>query len=107
MKFHIPKQHRPTKERLDIKLERTLLEKLDRYCQYMESDRDYVIGTVLQVVFRKDKGFAEWQSTHRDAVHHTVRRAVGAVVIDLHLLRTTRQRAVARESPAVPGSGDS
>lgn len=26
----------------------------------MESDRDYVIGTVLRIVFKKDKGFADW-----------------------------------------------
>jgi len=68
MKFQIPKQHRPTKERLDLKLERVLLEKLDRYCQYMESDRDYVIGTVLQVVFKKDKGFAAWLAGQEGAV---------------------------------------
>jgi bacterioferritin (cytochrome b1) len=60
MKFHIPKQHKPTKERIDVKLETALVARLDRYCQYMESDRDYVIGTVLHVVFKKDKGFTEW-----------------------------------------------
>jgi hypothetical protein len=61
MKFHIPKQHKPSKERIDVKLEMSVLQKLDRYCQYMESDRDYVVGTVLQIVFKKDKGFAAWQ----------------------------------------------
>ncbi len=60
MKFHIPRQHKPARERLDVKLERSLIETLDRYCQYMESDRDYVIGCVLQVVFKRDKGFIEW-----------------------------------------------
>jgi hypothetical protein len=60
MKFNIPKQHKPLKERIDIRLERSLLHGLDRYCRYMESDRDYVIATVLQIVFKKDKGFAEW-----------------------------------------------
>jgi hypothetical protein len=60
MKFHIPKQHKPNRERIDVKLEQSTLGKLDLYCQYMESDRDYVIGTVLQVVFKKDKGFGEW-----------------------------------------------
>ncbi|HUK34288.1 MAG TPA: hypothetical protein VLV86_10275 [Vicinamibacterales bacterium] len=60
MKFHIPKQHKPTKERIDVKLEQSIVQKLDQYCAYMESDRDYVIGTVLHVVFKKDKGFADW-----------------------------------------------
>jgi bacterioferritin (cytochrome b1) len=60
MKFHIPKQQKPTRERIDIKLERSVLEKLDHFCQYLESDRDYVIATVLAVAFRKHQGFAEW-----------------------------------------------
>ncbi len=64
MKFRIPKQHKPTKEKIDIKLEQSIVDQLDRYCQYMESDRDYVIGTILQVVFKKDKGFAEWSRLH-------------------------------------------
>ena len=68
MKFNIPKQPKPMKERIDVKLERSLLQKLDRYCRYMESDRDYVIGTVLQIVFKKDKGFAEWLRTHGQIV---------------------------------------
>ena len=68
MKFQIPKQQKPTKERMDVKLERSVLERLDLYCQYMESDRDYVIGTVLHIVFKKDKGFAEWLRLHKPNV---------------------------------------
>ena len=60
MAFRIPKQRKPTRERLDVKLERSVIEKLDLYCQYLESDRDYVISTVLEVMFKKDKCFAEW-----------------------------------------------
>jgi bacterioferritin (cytochrome b1) len=68
MKFHIPKQLKPVKERIDLKLERSLLERLDQYCRYMESDRDYVIGTVLQIVFKKDKGFSEWRRMNEPSV---------------------------------------
>jgi bacterioferritin (cytochrome b1) len=60
MRFNIPRQHKPLRERIDLRLEQSVLQKLDRYCRYMESDRDYVIGTVLQIVFKKDKAFAEW-----------------------------------------------
>ncbi len=55
-----PKATETDQGTIDVKLEVSLLKNLDRYCQYMESDRDYVIGTVLQVVFKKDKGFAAW-----------------------------------------------
>ena len=59
MKSYIPKQLRQTRERVEIKIERSLLETLERYAN-LESERDYVVGSVLQVVFRKDKGFRVW-----------------------------------------------
>ena len=60
MKSYIPRQPKQTRERLEMKLERSLLERLDRYCQYLDSDREYVLACILQVVFKKDKGFVEW-----------------------------------------------
>jgi hypothetical protein len=60
MKSYIPKQPKQTRERLEVKLEQSLLQKLEQYCQYLDSDREYVLACVLQVLFRKDKGFAEW-----------------------------------------------
>jgi hypothetical protein len=60
MKTYIPRQPKLARERLELKLERSLLQKLERYCEYLDSDRDYVLGCVLQVVFRKDKGFLNW-----------------------------------------------
>ena len=78
MRFRIPKQDKPVKERIDIKLEQGLLKTLDEYCRYMESDRDYVIGTVLSVVFRKDKGFVAWRATASPAVKEPLPRAVRA-----------------------------
>ena len=60
MKTYIPKQTKLTKERLEAKLEARLLQKLERYCQYLDSDRDYVLSQVLQMIFKKDKGFAQW-----------------------------------------------
>ena len=67
MKFQIPKQQKPSRERIDIKLERSVLAQLERYCQYLDSDRDYVIASVLEVVFKKDKGFVEWVRSHAAA----------------------------------------
>ena len=65
-----------------MKLERSLLERLDRYCQYLDSDRDYVVSCLLQVVFRKDKGFAEWCAGHaaldaKAGESHPVRSGAG------------------------------
>ena len=64
MSSYIPKQIKPVHERIEAKLDRGLIVELERYCQYLESDRDYVIAQALSVAFRKDKGFAEWQRNH-------------------------------------------
>ena len=60
MRTYIPKQPKHTRERLEAKLDARLVRQLERYCEYLESDRDYVLSQVLDLVFRKDKGFAQW-----------------------------------------------
>jgi len=64
MSSYLPKQIKPIRERVEAKLARDLITQLERYCEYLESDRDYVIAQALAVAFRKDKGFAEWQRNH-------------------------------------------
>jgi hypothetical protein len=63
MKSYIPKQAKQTRERLEAKLDSRLLRKLESYCEYLESDRDYVLSQALELVFHKDKGFAAWLSS--------------------------------------------
>ncbi len=57
---YIPKQEKRTRERVEVKLDRELIDRLELYCRYLESDRDYVIAKALEIAFDKDKGFAEW-----------------------------------------------
>ena len=60
---YIPKQTKLTKERIEAKLETGLVEELTLYCEYLESDRDYVVAQALEIAFRKDKAFAEWRKS--------------------------------------------
>ena len=60
MNTYIPKQTKLTKERVEAKLETGLIEELGLYCEYLDSDRDYVIGKALEIAFKKDKAFADW-----------------------------------------------
>ena len=60
MKPYIPKQPKHTRERIEAKLDSRLVRKLEHYCQYLESDRDYVVSQALEIAFHKDKGFGEW-----------------------------------------------
>ena len=64
MSSYIPKQIRPIRERVEAKLDRELIAELEQYCEYLDSDSDYVIAQALSVAFRKDKGFAEWLRNH-------------------------------------------
>ncbi|MBK7929289.1 MAG: hypothetical protein IPJ98_17975 [Bryobacterales bacterium] len=60
MKTYIPKQTKLTRDRVEVKLETGLAQKLERYCEYLESDRDYIISQALEIAFKKDRGFDEW-----------------------------------------------
>jgi Ni,Fe-hydrogenase III component G len=57
---YIPKQEKRTRERVEAKLDRELIRKLEQYCTYLDSDRDYVIGKALEIAFDRDKAFIEW-----------------------------------------------
>jgi predicted transcriptional regulator len=60
MKAYMPKQPKHQRERIEAKLDERLVRRLEKYCQYLESDRDYVLSQALDIAFRKDKGFTEW-----------------------------------------------
>jgi predicted transcriptional regulator len=57
---YIPRQIKKERERVEAKLDQELIQQLEHYCRYLESDRDYVISQALTIAFRKDKGFVEW-----------------------------------------------
>jgi len=60
MKSYIAKQPKITRERVEVKLDEHLVRRLELYCQYLDSDRDYVIGQALIIAFKKDAAFDEW-----------------------------------------------
>jgi hypothetical protein len=60
MKSYIAKQPKITKERVEVKLDQNLVRQLELYCQYLDSDRDYVISQALTIAFKKDTGFDSW-----------------------------------------------
>ncbi len=68
MKPYIAKQPKQTRERIEVKLEAGLARKLESYCQYLESYRDYVLSQALEIVFRKDKAFADWLASQSESI---------------------------------------
>ena len=68
MKSFIPKQPKHTRERVEAKLDTRLVQRLEEYCTYLESDRDYVLAQALELVLRKDKGFADWLASRGESL---------------------------------------
>jgi hypothetical protein len=81
MPTYIPKQVKPVRERIEAKLDRELVLELEQFCEYLESDRDYVVAQALRVVFRKDKGFLTWKQTHPTSMarHEETNRAQDSI----------------------------
>ena len=64
MPSFIPKQPKKDRDQITIKLDRDVLQNLERYCRYLDSSRDYVINQCLVFIFRKDRQFREWAATN-------------------------------------------
>jgi len=71
MKPYIQKQPKQIRERIEAKLDDRLVAKLEKYCRYIDSDRDYVISQALEIAFRKDPGFLEWLASQDTAAAET------------------------------------
>jgi hypothetical protein len=56
----IQPQPKVVKDRVEIKLDREIAQELDRYCKFIQSDREYVIGQMLKLLFAKDREFRAW-----------------------------------------------
>lgn len=65
METVIPRQPKKERDQITIKLDRDVLQNLEHYCRYLDSSRDYVINQCLVFIFRKDRPFADWLSSHR------------------------------------------
>ena len=64
MPSFIPKQPKKERNQITIRLDRDVLESLERYCRYLDSSPDYVINQCLVFIFRKDRHFTEWAKTN-------------------------------------------
>ena len=67
MPSYIPKQIKPVRERVEAKLDRELVLELERYCEYLESDRDYVIAPGIDCRFPKGQGLCRMAGKSPDA----------------------------------------
>lgn len=62
----IAKQPKDTKKQTTVSLSGSVLADLERYCQFIDSARDWVINEALKAVFRRDKAFIVWKEQSGD-----------------------------------------
>lgn len=54
----------PEIEILEIEIERPLIQMLDRYAEFIGSDRNHVVVSAVRVVFKRDYEFKRWLRHH-------------------------------------------
>jgi hypothetical protein len=56
----IPAQHVEERDTLSLRLDHGVYERLERYAEFIESPKRYVIVQALERLFRSDKEFTRW-----------------------------------------------
>ena len=56
----IQSERKKNREAVTIKLDRTVIEQLKLYAEFIESTQEHVANEALKLTFRKDKDFQLW-----------------------------------------------
>src|SRR5690242_16097309 len=102
MKPYIPKQEKRVRERIEAKLDAEVVRELERYCQYLDSDRDYVLAQALEIAFRKDRGFNQWISAQPDEAAPAVPAEMPGVLPTQTRLRHRKIKPEGKDRAAEP-----
>lgn len=72
----------PEIDTLEIQIERPLIQMLDRYSEFIGSDRNHIVVSAVRVVFKRDYEFKRWLR-QRDGTQKATKshRETGDVVL--------------------------
>ncbi len=54
----------PKTTTLQVRLEKEVRHKLDRYAEFIDANASYVVSEALKLLFRKDEEFKRWLGQH-------------------------------------------
>jgi len=60
----IPSQQKKSREAITVKLDRSVIEHLKLYAEFIDSTQEHVVNEALALTFRKDKEFQDWMAQH-------------------------------------------
>ena len=56
----IQSQEKKVREAVTVKLDKTTVEQLRLYSEFIDSTQEYIVNEALTLTFRRDKEFQEW-----------------------------------------------
>ena len=56
----IPSQLKKSREAVTVKLDKTVIEQLKLYSEFIDSTQEHVVNEALALTFKKDREFQEW-----------------------------------------------
>jgi hypothetical protein len=68
-------EKRTPKGTLSVRVEETVKEQLDLYCNFMQCGRQHVVDQALRLLFERDADFQAWLARRSESEHG---QAVGA-----------------------------
>ena len=61
---------------LEIPIEQPILDTLDRYAEFIQTNREHVVASALRLVFKKDYDFKRWLRSQNSADSSATPRTV-------------------------------
>ena len=52
---------------LEVPIEQPILDTLDRYAEFIQTNREHVVASALRLVFKKDYDFKRWVRSQNSA----------------------------------------
>ena len=63
----IPSQLKKNREAVTVKLDKTVIDQLKLYAEFIDSTQEHVVNEALGLTFKKDREFQEWTDSRKGA----------------------------------------
>src|SRR5437867_8204421 len=64
----IPARHVEERDTVSLRLDHAVHERLERYAEFIQSPKPYVVAQALERLFRSDKEFARWLAARANSM---------------------------------------
>ena len=65
----ISSQLKKNREAVTVKLDKTIIDQLKLYAEFIDSTQEHVVNEALGLTFKKDKEFQEWANSKKGGGH--------------------------------------